>query len=89
MKAHRRIWIRPCRSFKSDQEGSGLGERDKKVMESREEKSVNKFVKGIRDAVWRMSKPSLRSELRFSEAMEKLEETLFSVSAFEISGRFR
>ncbi|KAG6389368.1 hypothetical protein SASPL_150836 [Salvia splendens] len=85
VKARRRISIRPCRSFKSDQEGSGFGEREKKVMESREEKSVNKFVEGIRDAVWRMSKPSLRSELRFSEAMEKLEEILFSVSAFEIS----
>ncbi|KAG6389293.1 hypothetical protein SASPL_150760 [Salvia splendens] len=80
VKARRRISIRPCRSFKSDQEGSGFGEREKKVMESREEKSVNKFVEGIRDAVWRMSKPSLRSELRFSEAMEKLEETLFSWS---------
>ncbi|XP_047974437.1 probable chlorophyll(ide) b reductase NYC1, chloroplastic [Salvia hispanica] len=75
VKARRRIWIRPCRSFKSDQEGSGLREREKQVMQSREEKIVNKFVEGIRDAVWRMSKPSLRSE-----AMEKLEETLFSWS---------
>ncbi|KAG6391123.1 hypothetical protein SASPL_148874 [Salvia splendens] len=75
VKSRRRIWIRPCRSFKSDQEGSGFREREKKVTESREEKSVNKFVEGIRDAVWRMSKPSLRSE-----AMEKLEETLFSVA---------
>ncbi|XP_042033453.1 probable chlorophyll(ide) b reductase NYC1, chloroplastic isoform X1 [Salvia splendens] len=75
VKSRRRIWIRPCRSFKSDQEGSGFREREKKVTESREEKSVNKFVEGIRDAVWRMSKPSLRSE-----AMEKLEETLFSWS---------
>ena len=82
VKARRRIWIRPCRSFKSDQEGSGLREREKQVMQSREEKIVNKFVEGIRDAVWRMSKPSLRSE-----AMEKLEETLFSVSAFQISAR--
>ncbi|KAL1532701.1 putative chlorophyll(ide) b reductase nyc1, chloroplastic [Salvia divinorum] len=80
VKPRRRIWIRPCRSFKSDQEGFGLGEKEKKVTESREEKSVNKFVEGVRDAVWRISKPSLRSELRFSEAMEKLEETLFSWS---------
>lgn len=91
VKARRRICIRPCRSFKSDQEGFGFGEKEKKceetcgqVSESRDigsERSVNKFVDGIREAVWRVSKPSLRSEGKFTEAMEKLEETLFSVSA--------
>ncbi|XP_057785471.1 probable chlorophyll(ide) b reductase NYC1, chloroplastic [Salvia miltiorrhiza] len=84
VKPRRRIWIRPCRSFKSDQEDFGFGEREKKCEETSgqvmEEKSVNKFVEGIRDAVWRVSKPSLRPEGRFSEAMEKLEETLFSWS---------
>lgn len=86
MKARRGIWIRPCRSFKSDEEGFVVGERERKCKENGEssdigsKKSGNNFVDAIRDAVWRVSKPSLRSEGKLTEAMEKLEETLFSVS---------
>lgn len=90
MKGGRRIWIRPCRSFRSE-EGIGIGEKEKKseencgeVMENNgflSRKSANKFVGAVRNAVWSVSKPSLRSEPKFREALEKLEETLFSVSS--------
>lgn len=82
LNARRRVWIRPCRSFKSDQEDFRVGEREKNCESGDHglKTSGNKFVDAIRDAVWRVSKPSLRSEGKLSEAMEKLEETMFSVS---------
>ncbi|KAH6804256.1 Rossmann-fold superfamily protein [Perilla frutescens var. frutescens] len=91
VKTRRRIWIRPCRSFKSDEEGFGFGEKEKKCEENYgqemdgssdigSKKGVNIIVDAIRGAVWRASKPSLRSEGKSREALEKLEETLFSLS---------
>lgn len=62
----RRIVVQPCRSFKSEDE----------YVRS---KSVNKLVEAIRSAVWSCSKPSLRTENKLREAMEKLEERLFLV----------
>ncbi|KAL2500746.1 putative chlorophyll(ide) b reductase NYC1 [Forsythia ovata] len=44
------------------------------------ERRVNKFVGSVRNYVWRVSKPSLRSHGKYREAMEKLEEKLFSLS---------
>ncbi|KAL0346597.1 UNVERIFIED_CONTAM: putative chlorophyll(ide) b reductase NYC1, chloroplastic [Sesamum calycinum] len=87
VKGRGRIWARPCRSFRSE-EGVVTEEKEKKGEENCGEvrgsngfgagKDVNKFLGGIRNAIWRVSKPSLRSERKLAEAMEKLEETLFS-----------
>ncbi|XP_022893449.1 probable chlorophyll(ide) b reductase NYC1, chloroplastic isoform X2 [Olea europaea var. sylvestris] len=84
-----RIFVQPCRSFRSEEE-SGMGEKGKngeenfgKINESNiveAERSVNKFVGSVRNAVWTVSKPSLRSQGEFREALEKLEEKLFSLS---------
>ncbi|KAI3443786.1 hypothetical protein Pfo_000451 [Paulownia fortunei] len=89
VKGRGRICVRPCRSFRSE-EGIGIEEKAKKSEENCGEvrgsngfgsrKSVNKFVGAVRNAVWRVSKPSLRSQGKFREALEKLEETLSSFS---------
>ncbi|KAL0410655.1 UNVERIFIED_CONTAM: putative chlorophyll(ide) b reductase NYC1, chloroplastic [Sesamum latifolium] len=89
VKGRGRIWARPCRSFRSE-EGVGTQEKEKKGEENCGEvrgsngfgarKDVNKFLGGIRNAIWRVSKPSLRSERKLAEAMEKLEETFISFS---------
>lgn len=73
----RRIVVQPCRSFKSEDVGPG-----EYVKES---KSVNKLVGAIRSAVWSCSKPSLRTENKLREAMEKLEERLFLVCLLHIN----
>ncbi|XP_051132141.1 probable chlorophyll(ide) b reductase NYC1, chloroplastic [Andrographis paniculata] len=70
------VWVRPCRSFRSD-EGSGAEESGNRSVGSA--RSVNKLVNSFRNAVWRASKPSLRSDRK---ALEKLEETLFSISMY-------
>ncbi|KAL8480136.1 hypothetical protein ACS0TY_026894 [Phlomoides rotata] len=76
----RRILNRPCRSFRSE-EGK---KREKMEMsndfDSRKTRVDNVFVDAVRKAVWRVSKPSLRSQGEYREALEKLEETLFSLS---------
>jgi len=66
----RRVVVQPCRSFKSEDVGPA------------EYVKVNKFVGAIRSAVWSCSKPSLRTENKLREAMEMLEERLFSVYMF-------
>lgn len=82
---------RPCRSFRSDEGDNGFGEKMKREENFGEEIEIsndfdsrkkvdNVFVNAVRKAVWRVSKPSLRSQGEFREAIEKLEETLFSVS---------
>lgn len=82
MKGRGRVCARPCRSFRSE-EGGKKGEED--CSESRGKsnlgymKSVNKLADSFRNAVWRASKPSLRSDRK---ALEKLEEALFSVSMY-------
>ncbi|KAK6149324.1 hypothetical protein DH2020_016849 [Rehmannia glutinosa] len=83
-------WVQPCRSFRSEESINGIVEKEKKSEENCGEmkgsndfgsrKSVNKFVGAVRNAVWKVSKPSLQSQGKFREAMEKLEETLFSFS---------
>ncbi|KAF3623052.1 hypothetical protein FXO37_32055 [Capsicum annuum] len=45
-------------------------------------KPVNKLVETIRSAVWSCSKPSLRTENKLREAMEKLEERLFVLALY-------
>lgn len=69
VKVHgrRRVFVQPCRSFKSD---------------DAEYVKVNKLVGAIRSAVWSCSKPSLRTENKLREAMEMLEERLFWVHMF-------
>lgn len=52
--------------------------KESNVLET--ERRVNKIVDSVRNAVWKVSKPSLRSQGKIREAMEKLEEKLFSVS---------
>ncbi|KAK4397012.1 putative chlorophyll(ide) b reductase NYC1, chloroplastic [Sesamum angolense] len=89
VKGRGRIWTRPCRSFRSE-EGVVTEEKEKKGEENCGEvrgsngfgarKDVNKLLGGIRNVIWRVSKPSLRSERKLAEAMEKLEETLFLIS---------
>ncbi|KAM3394949.1 putative chlorophyll(ide) b reductase NYC1, chloroplastic [Capsicum chinense] len=71
---HRRIFVQPCRSFKSSED---VG--DYHVEGS---KPVNKLVETIRSAVWSCSKPSLRTENKLREAMEKLEERLFVLALY-------
>ncbi|GER32756.1 NAD(P)-binding Rossmann-fold superfamily protein [Striga asiatica] len=70
-----RIWARPC--IKSEEEKCCVEVETINRFESR--KGVNKFVGLVRNAVWKVSKPSLRSQPNFAEALEKLERTLFSV----------
>lgn len=84
-----RIFVQPCISFRSEEE-SGVNEKGKKNLDNfgeikesnvlETERSVNKIVDFVRNAVWKVSKPSLRSQGRIREAMEKLEEKLFSLS---------
>ncbi|KAK4481211.1 hypothetical protein RD792_012097 [Penstemon davidsonii] len=83
VKGRGRIRVRPCQSFRSEEKEKKGAEnygvvKENSVFGSR--KSVNKFVGAIRNAVWRASKPSLRSESKFREAMEKLEEKISSFS---------
>ncbi|KAL3363178.1 hypothetical protein AABB24_012464 [Solanum stoloniferum] len=66
----RRVVVQPCRSFKSEDVGPA------------EYVKVNKFVGAIRSAVWSCSKPSLRTENKLREAMEMLEERLFSLALY-------
>lgn len=82
MKGRGRIWVQPCRSFRSEQEGIGIQESQQKYGElsgsnnfGSRRKNLNKLVGAIRNAVWRFSKPSLQAE-----ALQKLEETLNSLS---------
>lgn len=75
VKGRRRIVLQPCRSFKSE---------DEYVKGSETKKPVNKLVGAIRSAVWSCSKPSLRTENKFREAIEKLEERLFLVCPFDL-----
>ncbi|XP_015082456.1 probable chlorophyll(ide) b reductase NYC1, chloroplastic isoform X1 [Solanum pennellii] len=69
VKVHgrRRVFVQPCRSFKSD---------------DAEYVKVNKLVGAIRSAVWSCSKPSLRTENKLREAMEMLEERLFWLALY-------
>ncbi|KAL8039897.1 hypothetical protein ABFX02_10G066500 [Erythranthe guttata] len=77
-------------SFRSKEGAGGIEEKNNKSDENRGElmtsngygsrKSLNKLVAAVRNSVWRVSKPSLRSQLNSIEAMEKLEDTLFSIS---------
>lgn len=71
----RRILVHPCRSFKSED----VVEYGK---ESKSKERVNKLVGAIRSAVWSCSKPSLRTENKLREAMEKLEERLFLLALY-------
>ncbi|KAH0655581.1 hypothetical protein KY285_030463 [Solanum tuberosum] len=66
----RRVVVQPCRSFKSED------------VSPAEYVKVNKFVGAIRSAVWSCSKPSLRTENKLREAMEMLEERLFSLALY-------
>ncbi|KAK4713457.1 hypothetical protein R3W88_019364 [Solanum pinnatisectum] len=66
----RRVVVQPCRSFKSEDVGPA------------EHVKVSKFVGAIRSAVWSCSKPSLRTENKLREAMEMLEERLFSLALY-------
>ncbi|CAA0823324.1 Probable chlorophyll(ide) b reductase NYC1-chloroplastic [Striga hermonthica] len=70
------IWARPC--IKSEEEKCCVVVETSNGFESR--KGVNKLVGLVRNAVWKVSKPSLRSQPNFAEALEKLERTLFSLS---------
>lgn len=73
-----RIRLKPCRAFRSEEGGSEEGELDKKYWwES--QKGLDNLVRGFRSAVWSCSKPSLRSDHKFRESLEKLEENLFLV----------
>ncbi|CAN4116841.1 unnamed protein product [Withania somnifera] len=68
----RRILLQPCRSFKPEDVSEYV----------KGSKSVNKLVGAIRSAVWSCSKPSLRTENKLREAMEKLEERLFLLALY-------
>ncbi|XP_075508975.1 putative chlorophyll(ide) b reductase NYC1, chloroplastic [Primulina tabacum] len=89
VKGRGRIWVMPCKSFRSEngfevkEKHEKSGENFGKLQESNmfgSRKSVNKWVDAIRNAVWRVSKPSLLSKSRFREELVKLEELLFSSS---------
>ncbi|XP_075517648.1 putative chlorophyll(ide) b reductase NYC1, chloroplastic [Primulina tabacum] len=89
VKGRGRIWVMPCRSFRSENRFR-VKEKHEKSEESfgklqecnsfGSRKSVNKWVDAIRNAVWRVSKPSLLSKSRFREELVELEEKLFSLS---------
>ncbi|KZV27462.1 hypothetical protein F511_02571 [Dorcoceras hygrometricum] len=89
VKGRGRVWVMPCRSFLSEN-GSGVKEKHKKGEENLgklqesssfgSRKNMNKLAIAIRNAVWRVSKPSLLSKSKFREELVKLEEKLFSLS---------
>ncbi|KAG9136355.1 hypothetical protein Leryth_022671 [Lithospermum erythrorhizon] len=86
LKGRGGIGVRPCRSFRSEEGGEKEGGSEDffKKMKGGDElggfKKVNRLVGAIRSAVWSVSKPSLRSEDSFREALEKLEEKLFMIA---------
>nr|GMC58788.1 probable chlorophyll(ide) B reductase NYC1, chloroplastic [Ipomoea batatas]GMC58810.1 probable chlorophyll(ide) B reductase NYC1, chloroplastic [Ipomoea batatas]GMD42151.1 probable chlorophyll(ide) B reductase NYC1, chloroplastic [Ipomoea batatas]GME03399.1 probable chlorophyll(ide) B reductase NYC1, chloroplastic [Ipomoea batatas] len=76
-----RIRLKPCRAFRSGEGGSEEEEFDKKYWwES--QKGLDNLVRGFRSAVWSCSKPSLRSDYKFRERLEKLEENLFLLALY-------
>ncbi|KAG8363142.1 hypothetical protein BUALT_BualtUnG0000200 [Buddleja alternifolia] len=83
VKGGGRIRVRCFRSEEEEGKEMTMKAAGGEMMESnngRKTTSLNKYVGAVRNAVWRVSKPSLRSETKFREALEKLEETLFSLS---------
>ncbi|KAI5680521.1 hypothetical protein M9H77_01748 [Catharanthus roseus] len=76
VKGSRGIRVKPCRSFRSEEgeemKGNRVGIECKK--------GVNPLLHAIRSTVWSLSKPRSKSDARFREALEKLEEKLSKVA---------
>ncbi|KAL3532449.1 hypothetical protein ACH5RR_005970 [Cinchona calisaya] len=79
VKGRCRFRFKPCRSFRSEDEGGGGAvekEMGRNGLEPNKKRSVsNELLRGIRSFVWRFSKPSSRLE-----ALEQLEQKLSSVA---------
>lgn len=77
VKGSRGIRVKPCRSFRSEEgeemKGNRVGIECKK--------GVNPLLHAIRSTVWSLSKPRSKSDARFREALEKLEEKLSKVKS--------
>ncbi|RAL37198.1 hypothetical protein DM860_004120 [Cuscuta australis] len=85
VKGIRGFGLKPCRAYRPEK-GGEFEKTKKKKYWWESQKGVDNVVKLFRSAVWSCSKPSLRSDYKSREALEKLEDNLFLLALYV--GRF-